>query len=195
MANLITLEEYKEAEGIQSVKDDLRTNALIESVSQLVKTYCGNSIVDHYTLAKTEYFTIDWATDLIQLTESPLVGTDLVQERENISSSWSILLPDQDFIIDYSTDSLRRITSSGQPKGWRKGTKTVMVEYRAGYEECPADLKLAVFDLVTYYLKDEHKERKTLAGATVQNQASTTQRNNVAFPDHIKRVLDLYKNF
>ena len=59
----------------------------------------------------------------------------------------------------------------------------------------PDDLKLAVSDLITYYLKDEHKERRTLGGASIQNQSSTTQRNNVAFPDHIKRVLDLYKNF
>jgi len=49
--------------------------------------------------------------------------------------------------------------------------------------------------LITYYLKDEHKERRSIAGASIQNQASTSQRNNVAFPDHIKRVLDLYKNF
>ena len=54
---------------------------------------------------------------------------------------------------------------------------------------------LAVSDLITSYLKDEHKERRTLGGASIQNQSSTTQTNNVAFPDHIKRVLDLYKNF
>ena len=195
MANLITLEEYKEAEGIQSVKDDLRTNALIESVSQLVKTYCGNSIVDFSSLAKTEYFTLDWNTDTIQLTESPIIAIDVVRERQNISSDWELLSQDRDYILDESTDSLRRITTSGFTKYWTRGVKTIEVEYRAGYSECPADLKLAVFDLVTYYLKDEHKERKTLAGATVQNQASTTQRNNVAFPDHIKRILDLYKNF
>jgi hypothetical protein len=52
---------------------------------------------------------------------------------------------------------------------------------------------LAVIDLITYYHKDEHKERKVMAGASIQNSASTSQRNNVAFPDHIKRVLDLYK--
>jgi hypothetical protein len=32
-----------------------------------------------------------------------------------------------------------------------------------------------------------------MGGASIQNSASTTQSNNVAFPDHIKRVLDLYK--
>ena len=29
----------------------------------------------------------------------------------------------------------------------------------------PKDLQLALFDLVNYYMKDEHKERRTLGGA------------------------------
>ena len=72
------------------------------------------------------------------------------------------------------------------------------VVYTAGYDgasNLPGDLQLAVIDLITYYNKDEHKARQTIAGASIQNQSSSSQRNNVAFPDHIKRVLDLYKNF
>ena len=73
--------------------------------------------------------------------------------------------------------------------------ETVKIVYTAGYDVIPGDLKLAVLDLVTYYLKDEHKARQSIAGASIQNQSSSTQRDNVSFPDHIKRVLDLYKNF
>ena len=80
-------------------------------------------------------------------------------------------------------------------KNWAKGVGAVEVVYRAGYSAVPEDLKLAVVDLITYYLKDEHKQRRVMAGASIQNSASTTQQNNVAFPDHIKRVLDLYKNY
>ena len=67
--------------------------------------------------------------------------------------------------------------------------------YTAGYASTPEDLKLAVIDLVTYYFKEERKNRQTIAGASIQNPGSTTQRDNIAFPDHIKRVLDLYKNY
>ena len=59
----------------------------------------------------------------------------------------------------------------------------------------PKDLQLAVADLITYYLKDEYKERRTLQGASVQNRGTSSMSDNVDFPDHIKRVLDLYKNF
>jgi hypothetical protein len=190
MADLITLEEYKEQEGITSPKDDLRLNRIIPSVSQLVKTYCGNSILDFYSTNKVETFNIEYGTNLIQLTESPLNTVISVEERGNPTESYVILDDTTDFYVDTTTDSIML-----HSRNFKKGYGAVKVTYTAGYPECPEDLKLAVYDLVTYYLKDEHKERKTLGGATVQNQASTTQRNNVAFPDHIKRVLDLYKNF
>ena len=57
MADLITIDEYKALKNLsQSVKDDGRIEALVDSVSQLVKTYCGNSIVDYYSSNKTEDF-------------------------------------------------------------------------------------------------------------------------------------------
>ena len=58
MADLVTLAEYKEAEGISSPKEDLRLATIVPSVSQLVKTYCGNSIIDHYSTNKVEVFSI-----------------------------------------------------------------------------------------------------------------------------------------
>ena len=73
MANLITLQDYKTAEGITQPKDDSRLNVLIPSVSQLVKTYCGNSFVDYYSSNKTENFDINWSTHIVQLTESPVM--------------------------------------------------------------------------------------------------------------------------
>ena len=69
----------------------------------------------------------------------------------------------------------------------------VEVTYRAGYSSTPADLKLACFDLVKYYLKDERKASLSIAGAQVRNPVSTSIRDNIDFPDHIKRILDYYK--
>lgn len=196
MADFITLDEYKEAQGIVNPKEDFRISALIPSVSQLIKTYCGNSILDFYSTDKVEIISIGWATSLIQLTESPVVAITSVEERSSYSSDYSAITEAAfEFYVDYTTDSIFRTNSGGGYRNWPQGPGAVKVTYTAGYAETPADLKLAVIDLITYYLKDEHKERRVLAGATSQNQSSTSQRNNVAFPDHIKRVLDLYKNF
>ncbi len=204
MANLIELFDYKASQGITGTKDDARLDSLITSVSQLVRTYCGNGITTFYSTAtgespannkKTEDFSINWASNIIQLTESPVVQVHSVKERDNPAGTYTVLVENTDYYVDYSTDSIYRITSSGSAKNWSNGPGTVQVSYNAGYATCPEDLKLAVIDLITYYHKDEHKARQTIAGASIQNQASTSQRNNVTFPDHIKRVLDLYKNF
>ena len=196
MADLITLEEYKDAENINTTKDDTRLSALIVSVSQLVKTYCANSIIDFYSTNKTETFNIDWNSHIVQLTESPIVEVSLVQERDSYQESYTTLTTTaHEYFLDEKTDSIIRTNSGNTYKNWPRGAGAVKVVYKAGYASTPADLKLAIIDLITYYHKDEHKQRQTIAGASIQNQTSTSQRNNVAFPDHIKRVLDLYKNF
>lgn len=204
MTDLITLHDYKTSENIQGVKDDARIEALITSVSQLVRTYCGNGITTFFNTAepgqtanntKTEALSINWASNIVQLTESPLTAVHTVKERTTFSGEYKTLVNNTDYYVDFSTDSIYRVTSNGYTKNWPLGPGAVEVVYNAGYLTCPSDLQLAVIDLVTYYLKDEHKARQTIAGASIQNQSSSSQRNNVAFPDHIKRVLDLYKNF
>ena len=197
MADLITRDEYKSLKNLsQSVKEDGRIDALIDSVSQLVKTYCGNNIVDYYSSNKTETFNVNWDTHMVQLTESPVNAIVSVQEREGYSSSYTTLTTsDNEYFLDTDTDSIIRTTTGSAYKNWPKGPGAVKVVYTAGYSTAPKDLQLAVADLITYYLKDEYKERRTLQGASVQNRGTSSMSDNVDFPDHIKRVLDLYKNF
>ena len=197
MADLITRDEYKSLKNLsQSVKEDGRIDALIDSVSQLVKTYCGNNIVDYYSSNKTETFNVNWDTHMVQLTESPVNAIVSVQEREGYSSSYTTLTTgDNEYFLDTDTDSIIRTTTGSAYKNWPKGPGAVKIVYTAGYATTPKDLQLAVADLVTYYLKDEYKERRSLQGASMTNQGTSSAANNVDFPDHIKRVLDLYKNF
>lgn len=191
MTNLVTLIEYKEQQGISSIKEDIRLNSLITSVSQLVKTYCGTSIIDYYNSAKTESINIRGATSSFAVSESPLISVSSVEEKVN--GSYTLLQESSgDFYVDTELDRVFRLRG-GQEALWPQGPGAVIVEYNAGFESTPEDLKLAVFDLITYYHKDEHKERKTLSGATLENSGTTSQKQNVGFPDHIKRVLDLYK--
>ena len=60
MADLTTIADYKDAEGINNPKHDLRLEALVPSVSQLVKTYCGNSIIDFFSTNKEEVLNINF---------------------------------------------------------------------------------------------------------------------------------------
>ena len=197
MADLITIDEYKALKNLsQSVKEDGRIDALVDSVSQLVKTYCGNSIVDYYSSNKTETFNVNWDTSVVQLTESPVNTIVSVEERDGYSGSYTTLTTgNNEYYLDNDTDSVIRTTGGWEYKNWPRGPGAVKVVYTAGYATPPKDLQLAVADLITYYLKDEYKERRTMQGASVQNRGTSSMSDNVDFPDHIKRVLDLYKNF
>ena len=200
MADLITLQQYKDFAGLTGVTMDARINVIVDSISQLVKNYCGTSIIDDYSSAKTEYFDIkDNLTTRVMLDEGPINAVSSVQERESQADSYVTLITENsdssgkyEYIVDSMTDSIIR-TNEDTDKAFPKGRKAVKVVYTAGYSACPEDLKLAIFDLVRYYLKDERKERMQIAGAMVENPVSTSIRNNTGFPDHIKRVLDMYK--
>ena len=190
MANLITLQQFKDAEQISNPKDDYKISRIIDSVSQMVKTYCGNSFVDFYSTNKVETFSINWDTYVVQLTESPVNSIVSVQKRDSVEASYDTVNT-SDFYLEVSTDSVFYVSGSGY-QNWPLGAGAVKVTYTAGYSAVPTDLQIGVIDLINYYFKDEHKTRRTLQGATMENAPSGEGRG---FPDHIKRVLDMYKNF
>ena len=195
MADLITVAEYKDAEGLRGEKDDDRLAVIVPQVSDLVKKYCGISFIDFYSSSKTETFSIDdnYTTTLI-MSESPLIAVSAVQERTSYSGSYTTLTTgNYEYFVDTESDAVVRTTKEGNPTAFAKGVGSVKVTYTAGYASTPKDLQLALFDLVNYYMKDEHKERRTLGGAQLQNQGTSGIRTSSDFPDHIKRVLDLYR--
>lgn len=192
MADLVTVQDYKDAEGLTGAKDDDRLAILVPQISELAKRYCGTTFIDYYSSDKTEVFNITDDTSVIMVSESPLVSVTSVEERDSPSSSYTTLTVNEDYYVDTTYDAVRRITGNNT-KVWKKGYGSVRILYRSGYSAVPSDLKLALFDLITYYLRDEHKSRRTIQGATLESQGSSSVRNNTDFPDHIKRVLDLYR--
>ena len=195
MADLITVAEYKDAEGLRGEKDDDRLAVIVPQVSDLVKKYCGISFIDYVSTSKIETFSInDNSTTTLIMSESPLIAVSAVEERTSYSEDYKTLTTgNYEYYVETDSDAVIRTTKEGNPTPFARGMGAVKITYTAGYASTPKDLQLALFDLVNYYMKDEHKERRTLGGAQVQNQGTSGIRDNSDFPDHIKRVLDLYR--
>ena len=195
MADLITVAEYKDAEGLRGEKDDDRLAVIVPQVSDLVKKYCGISFIDYFSTDKVETFSVNDAnTTTLVLSESPLVAVSKVEERTAYSESYQELTTGKyEYYVDSESDSVVRTNINGLHKSWARGVGAIKITYTAGYSSTPRDLQLALFDLVNYYMKDEHKERRSLGGAQIQNQGTSGIRTSSDFPDHIKRVLDLYR--
>lgn len=188
MADLITLDEYKQAKAITGQKDDERLSVLIPAVSQLVKTYCGNTFNDYVTADKTEYFNIKWDTDTIQTTEMPLISVTSLEERPAFTEAYEALVEDTDFCVDTTNDCITKVTGC-----FYKGSKSVKLVYRAGYAQIPSDLELVMYDLVHYYYKDEYKSQQSINAYTMSQPASDTIPASMGWPDHIRRLLDMYR--
>jgi hypothetical protein len=116
MANLITLQQYKDFAGIQGVTEDAKINVIVPAISQAVKTYCGTSFIDYYSTNKTEYFDIkDTYTTSIMVDESPLNTVVSVEERQSQSESYVTLISENsdgsgkyEYIVDTTVDSIFR---------------------------------------------------------------------------------------
>jgi hypothetical protein len=199
MANLITLDDYKILEGINSTTSDEKFEYLITAVSKLVRTYTGQDF-DAYagSPGKTEIFDVQWSTYTVQLAETPVINVIGVYERSSQSESYVELFANgtnskYEWYFDNLSESVFRTTESGSYQDWPRGVGAVKVIYTAGYTTIPYDLKLAVADLITYYHKDEYKERQSIGSASREGAGVSTIRNDPGFPDHIRRVLDLYR--
>ena len=201
MADLITLDDYKLLEGINSTQFDEKFEKLITSVSQLVRTYC-NSEFDTYATSPgyTELFDIQWNTYTVQLKYSPVISITNVYERSGQASDYIELFsngggtpPEYSWYLDATSDSIFRTQESGKYKNWPHGVGAVKVTYLAGYVSVPVDLELAVADIITYYHLNEQKERQSIGSATREGAGSSAIRNDPGFPDHIRRVLDMYR--
>ena len=195
MSDLVTVYEYKDAEGMRGEKDDDRLNVIVPQVSDLVKKYCGTTFVDHFSTNKVETFSVrDLYTQVLIMSESPVTEIAKVEERTAYSEAYNELTTSNyEYYFDSDADAVIRTTKNGERASWEKGEGAVKITQKARYSSTPKDLQLAIFDLVTYYLKDEHKARQTLGGASIQNQSTAGLRNSTDFPDHIKRVLDLHR--
>jgi hypothetical protein len=189
MADLVTINAYKAFRGITGTTDDTRLNVIVPSVSNLVKNYCGRSFIDYYASDKVQTFSIKWPQNVVFLSEIPLVSITSVKEFESETegAAYITLTADQ-YRYDTNLDAVYRI-DAGYRKDFPQGINSVEVTYKGGYSSLPEDLKLAVIDLITYYLKEEHKPEKNHSSFTIRNVNAEPD-----FPDHIKRVLDLYRD-
>ena len=194
MSDLVTSDEYKDYQGITSGTSDSKLSVLTGHISDLLRNYCNRSFSDWYNLTKTEYFDTTKVNKLY-VEEWPILpsGTPTsynieVATSEDGGVTYTDLVENTDFFID--DDSVRADIVGSKTFLASDMFKGVRIKYRGGYDSIniPKDLKLATYDLITYYLKREQNPRKALGDASVEHSKSSD------FPAHIKRVLDLYRN-
>lgn len=182
--NLVTKAEFKAYAGLTSTSQDAIIDSLIPKVSELVKNLCGRTFVDYVNDSKVEY--LDGGAAYMNVTEFPVIAVQSFEYSEDYGKTYTALTEYTDFVWKRKDDTIQSINGtdfSNKPNAYR-------ITYTGGYEELPTDLKLAVLDLVNYYLRNDmavHSNRAPGANSVQIEYVTTTN-----LPAHIKRVLDLY---
>lgn len=182
-ADLVTLQEYKIHNSINSTNQDAELKLLIPQVSELVKTYCRRTFIDYYDEAKTEFF--DGGFNNFLLKETPVVQVIAVSSSDDYGQTYSKLTKFKDWV--QKSDQIISL----DPRGFPEKVNGYKVDYFAGYEAVPNDLKIAVLDLIYYYMRSDSAVHSTKSVSPNTMQISYI--TDSSFPAHIRRILDLYQ--
>lgn len=180
MANLATLDEFKIYSGMKNPENDERTEAVLSSVSSLIKTYCGRTFNDYSNDEFEEYF--DGKQTYVYPREFPIIEVTTMEYSFDNGITYTEGVAGTDYIIDRRNDRIYLPTAQSY-----SDIGGVRLVYTGGYTSVPSDLKLAVYDMALMYLKAESVPKKTQGFTSVEYITSAD------FPSHIKRVLDLYR--
>ena len=185
--DLITLAEYKTYVGISSTNQDAAVKLLIPQVSALVKNICRRTFLDFVDEPKIETFRGGAHGNRMLLTETPIMQVGTVEFSDDFGKTYTTLTEYDDYVVVPEADSVELIAS--QYMNYFK-TNAFRITYNAGYEAVPSDLKLAMADLIQYYVRNDSAihSQKAVGANTVQIEYIT----NTNLPAHIKRVLDQY---
>lgn len=181
---LITKADYKAYMGINSTTHDNAIDILIPKISELIKNICRRSFVDYVATPKVEYH--EGGALILVPEEYPVISVTSVEYSSTNGSTYTPLVEYTDYALSKATNSIKALYPSGFPSavnGYR-------LTYTAGYSVLPEDLKLAVLDLLTYYLKNDSAIHSNKAPGTNTVQIEYVTTTNL--PAHIKRVLDLH---
>lgn len=182
--DLVTKAEYKAYAGITSDTFDTVLPTIIPKVSQLVKSLCKRTFVDYINDAKIEVYSGGYGHK-IYLKEYPILSINSVELSTDYGNTYTELTEFTDYALDQEDGSIVAIGAE-----FSKYVNGYRVTYNGGYEVLPEDLKLAVLDIITYYIKNDASVHSPKAPGT--NSVQIEYITSTSLPSHIKRVLDLY---
>ncbi len=184
--DLVTVSEYKAYSGISSTNQDSSIAILVGKVSHLVKNICRRTFLDYVDDFKVDTYR-STVNGRLLLQETPILQVVSVQFSDDYGKSYTDLVEFEDYVVDIERDSVEFIAA--QYNNINK-VNAFRITYNSGYETIPEDLKLAVFDLVGYYISNDSAihSHKAIGSNTVQIEYIT----NTSLPAHIRRVLDLH---
>lgn len=191
MANLITLDEYKEYKGINSPDRDDMIEALITRTSDFIKRFTNKTFIDYAYVNKIEYHD---GKDLesVLLEEPPILSVASVKTSTDGGVTQTTLVENTDFFVEKGIAQIISNDASGTFTYLGVGFHSLEVTYKGGYTAVPQDIRQANLDFVTYYLENEYTPKRQFSQMTTENFNFRAE-SDLGLPGHIQRILEYYR--
>jgi len=197
MADLITLDDYKNSKTITSTTRDGKIQNLITQITQLVEHYCNRKFTQFATSGNGKIEWHDGKTNKVFLEAFPVISVVSVKTSQDGGVNQITLSEGASdktgYFVDLEEGSVFMQTAVDKfVDTYDLSFRSLEVNYLAGYTvaNIPEDLKLVAIDLVHYYENNEQVNTKSLLGGTLDNPLPYLANS---FPPHIRRILDLYR--
>lgn len=168
--DIITLSELKDRLEISTTEHDDAYEALIDAVSDFIKSYTEYDWVETTYLEKIDGHDLN----SIVLSNKPLVELKslAIGDKE----------PTEDEYVVYEKQAIIKLVN----KYFNKGSQNVEVEYTAGYSDIPDNIKDICVDLINY--KFNQRDYPGIESYSIGDESIKFGKNDI--PDEILNQLD-----
>jgi hypothetical protein len=183
MTNLVTRAEYKAYAGISSTTQDTQIDFLIPKISDAVRIFCRNPLLDTQDTITEIY---DGGNSILVPSSGPVVSISSVTYSQDYGKTWQSFEQYKDWIYVEKEQVVRCVYNSVfgyQPAGYR-------LIYVAGNDGCPEGLKLGVLEFIQYYMRHEGAVHSNSAPGGNNRQIEYI--TNSKLPAAIQRIFDQY---
>lgn len=183
MTNLVTRAEYKAYAGISSTTQDAQIDFLIPKISDAVRIFCRNPLLDTQETITEIY---DGGNSVLIPSSGPVVGISSVNYSTDYGKTWDSLTQYDQWIYVQKEQVVKCTFNSVfpmRPAGYR-------LVYVAGNDGCPDGLKLGVLEFIQYYMRHEGAVHSNSAPGG--NSAQIEYITNSKLPASIQRIFDQY---
>ena len=183
MTNLVTRAEYKAYAGISSTTQDALIDFLIPKISDAVRIFCRNPLLDTQDTITEIY---DGGNSILIPSSGPVVGISSVNYSSDYGKTWESLTQYDQWIYVQKEQVVKCTFNSVfpmRPAGYR-------LVYVAGNDGCPEGLKLGVLEFIQYYMRHESAVHSNSAPGGNSRQIEYI--TNSKLPASIQRIFDQY---
>jgi hypothetical protein len=190
---LVTLEEVKDALDISKIIQDDIIVRLIDDVSSAIETFCDRQFKSR------DYTNEDYDGDgsnVIYTKEYPINSISSLYDDPDRNFTSSYLIDPSNYVFYSEEGKIQLITTTGSSGmllgNFSRGAKNIRINYNAGYDAIPYDLRMIATEITVKKLQTYSTRNIGVNSVTTQGETMNIALNDI-LPEHRELLKMKYK--